>query len=56
LRRLQFSKQNLLSGWEPAANAFEFSITEVDLRALEIDPDLFDEWAIPNLAAEEDAA
>jgi hypothetical protein len=31
--------------WEPMQNGFEFSIAEVELRALDIDPDLFAEWA-----------
>jgi len=36
--------------WEPDENGFEFSITEVELRALEIEPDLFAEWAEANAA------
>jgi hypothetical protein len=42
--------------WEPVANEFEFSMEQVELRALEIEPDLFHEWAIQNIAAEENAA
>jgi hypothetical protein len=37
--------------WEPSENGFEFSMQEVELRALDIDPDLFAEWAEENLAA-----
>ncbi len=36
--------------WEPAENGFDFSITEVEVRALEIKPDLFEQWALENAA------
>jgi hypothetical protein len=42
--------------WEPVANGFEFSMEQIELRALEIDPDLFHEWAMQNIADEENAA
>jgi hypothetical protein len=38
--------------WEPAENGFEFSMEEVEVRALEIDPDLFADWAKENTALE----
>ncbi len=38
--------------WEPAPNGFEFSIDAIELRALEIEPDLFLEWAKQNIAEE----
>jgi hypothetical protein len=38
--------------WEPDENGFEFSLTEVELRALDIEPDLFAEWAEENAALE----
>ena len=41
--------------WEPDENGFEFSLEQVEVRALEIEPDLFAEWAEEN-AALEDAA
>jgi hypothetical protein len=41
--------------WEPNENGFEFSIAEVELRALDIEPDLFADWAEEN-AARENAA
>jgi hypothetical protein len=34
--------------WEPDQNGFEFSIAEVELRALDIEPDLFADWAEQN--------
>jgi hypothetical protein len=37
--------------WEPAENGFEFSMAEVELHALDIEPDLFAEWAEENAAA-----
>jgi len=40
------------SKWEPDENGFEFSLEEVELRALEIEPDLFAEWAEANGATE----
>jgi len=36
--------------WEPDENGFEFSIEEVEVRAIEIEPDLFAEWAEENAA------
>jgi len=36
--------------WEPDENGFEFSLTEVELRALDLEPDLFAEWAEQNAA------
>jgi hypothetical protein len=36
--------------WEPKENGFEFSIEEVEVRAIEIEPDLFAEWAEENAA------
>ncbi|MBV9761163.1 MAG: hypothetical protein JO340_11415 [Acidobacteriaceae bacterium] len=36
--------------WEPDENGFEFSMEEVEVRALEIEPDLFAEWALENAA------
>ncbi|HEX3684896.1 MAG TPA: hypothetical protein VHU83_20325 [Bryobacteraceae bacterium] len=41
--------------WEPNENGFEFSLEEIEVRALEIEPDLFADWAEAN-AALEDAA
>lgn len=41
--------------WEPKENGFEFSLEEIELRALDIKPDLFAAWAEEN-AAEEKAA
>jgi hypothetical protein len=38
--------------WEPAENGFEFSMEQVEVRALEIEPDLFAEWAAENDIAE----
>lgn len=38
--------------WEPDQNGFEFSIEQVEVRALEIEPDLFAEWAEENAAKE----
>ncbi|HTU45746.1 MAG TPA: hypothetical protein VMF91_11825 [Bryobacteraceae bacterium] len=38
------------SEWEPEENGFEFSIEEVEVRAIEIEPDLFAEWAEENAA------
>ena len=38
--------------WEPDENGFEFSIAEVELRALEIEPNLFAAWAEENAALE----
>ncbi|MBV9759992.1 MAG: hypothetical protein JO340_05465, partial [Acidobacteriaceae bacterium] len=37
--------------WEPDQNGFEFSMEEVEVRAIEIEPDLFAEWADENAAA-----
>ncbi|HEX3684229.1 MAG TPA: hypothetical protein VHU83_16970 [Bryobacteraceae bacterium] len=37
--------------WEPGENGFEFSSAEVELRALDIEPDLFAGWADENAAA-----
>ena len=37
--------------WEPAENGFEFSIEEIELRALDIEPGLFADWAEKNAAA-----
>jgi hypothetical protein len=37
--------------WKPAENGFEFSIAEVELRALDIVPDLFAQWAEENANA-----
>ncbi len=42
--------------WEPAGNGFDFSITEVEVRALEIKPDLFERWALEQIVREENAA
>jgi hypothetical protein len=39
--------------WKPEENGFEFSIAEVELRALDFPPDLFAEWAEENAAREE---
>jgi hypothetical protein len=36
--------------WEPKENGFEFSIQQIELRALDIQPDLFREWALKNAA------
>jgi len=36
--------------WEPEENGFEFSLEQVEVRALEIEPDLFAEWAEENAA------
>ncbi|MBV9760594.1 MAG: hypothetical protein JO340_08520, partial [Acidobacteriaceae bacterium] len=38
--------------WEPDENGFEFSIAEVEVRALHIEPDLFSAWAEENAAAQ----
>jgi hypothetical protein len=38
--------------WEPGENGFEFTIAQVELRALEIEPDLFAEWAEQNAGLE----
>jgi hypothetical protein len=38
--------------WKAGENGFEFSIAEVELRALDIEPDLFAEWAEENAARE----
>ena len=38
--------------WEPDENGFEFSLEEVEVRAIEIEPDLFAEWAEANAALE----
>ena len=38
--------------WEPADNGFEFSIEQVELRALDLEPDLFAAWAEENNRAE----
>ncbi|HTU44981.1 MAG TPA: hypothetical protein VMF91_07960 [Bryobacteraceae bacterium] len=37
--------------WEPDENGFEFSLEQVEVRALEIEPDLFAAWAEENAAA-----
>ena len=42
--------------WEPDEHGFEFSMTQVEVRALEIDPDLFAEWAEQNALLNENAA
>ena len=34
--------------WEPAENGFEFSIEQIEVRALEIEPDLFEAWVLEN--------
>jgi hypothetical protein len=36
--------------WEPNENGFEFSMEQIEVRALEIEPDLFAEWAEENAA------
>ncbi|MBV9762236.1 MAG: hypothetical protein JO340_16870 [Acidobacteriaceae bacterium] len=36
--------------WEPDENGFEFSMTEVEVRAIELEPDLFASWAEENEA------
>jgi hypothetical protein len=36
--------------WRPNENGFEFSMEEVELRAIEIEPDLFAKWAEQNAA------
>jgi hypothetical protein len=38
------------AGWEPNDFGFEFSIEQVELHALAIEPDLFAEWAAENAA------
>lgn len=41
--------------WQPAENGFEFSLEQVEVRALEIEPHLFAEWAEENAAREKAA-
>ncbi len=41
--------------WEPGQNGFEFSMEEVEVRAIEIEPDLFAAWFAQN-SLEENAA
>jgi len=36
--------------WDPNENGFEFSLAEIKERALDIDPDLFDEWSAETAA------
>jgi hypothetical protein len=36
--------------WEPDQNGFEFSMEQVEVRAIELEPDLFAEWAEENAA------
>ncbi|HEX3681503.1 MAG TPA: hypothetical protein VHU83_03100 [Bryobacteraceae bacterium] len=36
--------------WEPEENGFEFSLEQIEVHALEIDPDLFADWAEENAA------
>ncbi|HEX3684348.1 MAG TPA: hypothetical protein VHU83_17570 [Bryobacteraceae bacterium] len=36
--------------WEPEENGFEFSLEEIEVRALQIEPDLFAAWAEENAA------
>ncbi|MBV9083224.1 MAG: hypothetical protein JOZ62_11140 [Acidobacteriaceae bacterium] len=36
--------------WDPRQNGFEFPMAEIELRALDIEPDLFAEWAADNAA------
>jgi hypothetical protein len=36
--------------WEPDENGFEFSLEQVEVRAIEIEPDLFAAWAEENAA------
>jgi hypothetical protein len=43
-------KEGTHDTWEPAENGFEFSMAEVELRALDIEPDLFADWAEENAA------
>jgi hypothetical protein len=37
--------------WEPDQNGFEFSMAQVEVRAIELEPGLFAEWAEENAAA-----
>jgi hypothetical protein len=55
LQYIEAVHENRNDVWEPAANGFDFSMTAIELRALEIDPDLFAEWAAENIAAEDAA-
>jgi hypothetical protein len=41
--------------WEPNENGFEFSLEQIEVRALEIEPDLFADWAEENAALEKAA-
>jgi hypothetical protein len=47
---IQAVRENRHDDWEPAANGFEFSMEQIEVRALEIDPDLLAEWAEENAA------
>lgn len=38
--------------WDPAENGFEFSLCEIELRALELKPNLFEAWALENAERE----
>jgi len=49
---IQAVHQGRHNDWEPDENGFEFSLAQVEVRALEIEPDLFAEWAEEQAALE----
>ena len=50
LQYIRAVREDRHEDWEPAANGFELPIEQIEVRALEIDPDLFAAWAAENAA------
>jgi hypothetical protein len=43
---IQAAHEGTNAEWDPRMLGFEFSVEQVEMRALEIEPDLFEEWAL----------
>jgi hypothetical protein len=46
MRYIQAVHQGTHAEWDPKPLGFEFTIAQIELRALDIEPDLFHEWAV----------